>query len=98
MLFRSKPDPEIYETVLHRLNARSPALLRPQDCLVIEDSRAGIRSAHRAGMKVMAVATTYPAAELDEADLVVPGLDRATVGEVERWFRRKRSDTEAPTS
>lgn len=92
-----KPDPEIYETALHRLNATSPLLLCPQDCLVIEDSRAGIRSAHRAGMMVVAVATTYPAGQLDEADLVIPGLDRHTLATVEGFFRERSSNSE-PTA
>lgn len=84
-----KPDPEIYQTVLHRLNATSAVPLRPGDCLVIEDSRAGIRSAHAAGMMVVAVATTYPAAQLEEAELVVPSLDRHTLETAEELFRKK---------
>jgi beta-phosphoglucomutase-like phosphatase (HAD superfamily) len=71
-----KPDPAIYRLTLDRLNLRTPGStrLRPTDCLVIEDSLAGIRSALTAGMKVAAVATTYPAEKLGEADHVLSSL------------------------
>jgi HAD superfamily hydrolase (TIGR01509 family) len=76
-----KPDPAIYRHTLKLLNAREPRppLLTAQDCLVIEDSVAGIRSAQAAGMKVLAVATTYPAERLKEADAVVEGFQGLTV-------------------
>jgi len=72
-----KPHPAIYQLTLARLNARAPGsqILEPKDCLVIEDSIAGIQSAAKAGMKVLAVATTYPAHRLHEADRVVRDLE-----------------------
>ncbi len=71
-----KPDPAIYLHTLKRLNAQrpKPPLLRADECLVIEDSRAGIRAAKTAGMRVVAVVTTYPADQLSEADRTVPDL------------------------
>lgn len=69
-----KPDPAIYRMTLARLNNGTPAPLSASNCLVIEDSLAGIRAAGQAGMKVLAVATTYPAEKLVEADGVLPGL------------------------
>jgi beta-phosphoglucomutase-like phosphatase (HAD superfamily) len=47
--------------------------------LVIEDAPAGIQSAHAAGMKVIALASTYPASALSEADVVIPKLQRIQV-------------------
>lgn len=44
---RAKPDPEIYSAVATRL--RVP----PEDCVVIEDSMAGIESATKAGMSTI---------------------------------------------
>jgi HAD superfamily hydrolase (TIGR01509 family) len=72
-----KPDPAIYQLALARLNALAPGarILEPKDCLVIEDSLAGIHSAIKAGMKVLAVATTYPAHQLREADRVIHDLN-----------------------
>jgi sugar-phosphatase len=51
----------------------------PAECLVIEDAPAGIQSAHASGMKVIALTSTYPAAALNEADIVIPKLDRIQV-------------------
>lgn len=65
---RGKPDPEGYLTAAERL-ARFPA-----DCVVIEDTPAGIESAQAAGMRVVAIATTYPLERLTGADAVVERL------------------------
>lgn len=72
-----KPDPAIYLLTLKLLNGREPRppLIRPEECLVIEDSRAGIKAARAAGMNVVALATTYPAEQLIEAHLVLPSLE-----------------------
>ena len=69
-----KPDPAIYLLTLQRLNDFVRPLLRADECLVIEDSKAGIRAARAAGMSVLALATTYPADELHEAGCVMPSL------------------------
>ena len=81
---RGKPDPESYLTALRTLNAAAGAAppVRAAECLVIEDSRHGITAAHAAGMPCLAVATSYPAEALADADLVVKGfvgLDPETV-------------------
>lgn len=69
-----KPDPAVYLLTLRRLNDAGLPLLRADECLVIEDSKAGIRAARAAGMRVLALATTYPVGELGEADLVIASL------------------------
>ena len=46
----------------------------PADCLVFEDTPAGIASARAAGMRVIAVGDTYPAEELQTADAHVISL------------------------
>lgn len=63
-----KPDPEPYLKGAQRLG------FRPEECLVIEDAPAGITAGHAGGMKVIALASTYPAGELREADAVVSSL------------------------
>lgn len=50
---RKKPDPEIYLRTAERLQ------LLPQQCLVVEDALNGIRSAKAAGMRCLAVCTTF---------------------------------------
>jgi beta-phosphoglucomutase len=70
---QGKPHPEPYLTALERLQARHPEL-RAAECLVIEDSMAGIASGVAAGMRVLGVAHSYPAAKLAAAHRVVPAL------------------------
>jgi beta-phosphoglucomutase len=75
-----KPDPAIYRLTCERLNAVGAisCAITPADCLVIEDSLAGIRSAKAAGMRVLALATTYPIDKLGEADAVLSSLHDIT--------------------
>jgi sugar-phosphatase len=68
-----KPHPQPYLLGAERLG------FKPSDCLVIEDAPAGIRSAHAAGMKVIGLASTYPAAKLTEADAVVEKLNQICI-------------------
>lgn len=68
-----KPDPEPYRRGAELLKAN------PADCVVFEDAPAGIRSAHAAGMKVISMPTTYPVAELHEADVIIAGLSNLKV-------------------
>jgi mannitol-1-/sugar-/sorbitol-6-phosphatase len=68
-----KPDPEPYRKGAELLK------VNPATCVVVEDAPAGIRSAHAAGMKVISLPTTYPVAELHEADVIVSGLSNIQV-------------------
>lgn len=85
-----KPDPAVYRLALARLNASAPPAeppIEPGECLVIEDSLAGIEAALAAGMTAVAVATTYAADRLARARLVLPGLDAAALERMEALFR-----------
>lgn len=80
---RGKPDPEPY------LRAATELGILAARCVVVEDAPAGILAAKRAGMTVLAVTTTHPAAELAEADQVFSAMD-----EVTRYLRdQARSDS-----
>ncbi len=65
MVERGKPNPEPY------LKGASVLGFAPAECLVIEDTAAGIAAAKSAGMQAVGLTTTYPAHELREADVVV---------------------------
>ena len=52
-------------------------------CVAIEDSKWGIQSAKAAGLACVAVTTSYPAAELTEADLIVPGVPSLTLADLD---------------
>jgi beta-phosphoglucomutase family hydrolase len=62
---KGKPDPEIY------LKVASLLKVEPKNCLVFEDAVVGVNAAKAAGMKVIAVATTQPKAELADADKII---------------------------
>jgi beta-phosphoglucomutase len=66
----SKPDPEVFLEGARRLG------LRPEECVVFEDSEAGVEAARRGGMKVVGIGQGL------DADLLVTGLDRLTPDQV----------------
>jgi HAD superfamily hydrolase (TIGR01509 family) len=76
---RGKPAPDVYLAVAERLR------VEPGECVAVEDSANGVRSAAAAGMRVIAVPhLQYP---LDEdahtrAALVVAGIREVTVAAV----------------
>ncbi len=61
-----KPDPEIYFLAARQLG------IPPQDCLVLEDSPAGVKAALAAGMSVVAVSTPFTRQRLYESLLLPP--------------------------
>ncbi|TXH00602.1 MAG: HAD family phosphatase [Candidatus Moraniibacteriota bacterium] len=68
----AKPDPEIYDLALERLN------IAPQQAIIVEDAVNGIEAAHRAGIRVIAVAGTEKREMLLEAgaEVVVDKLSQ----------------------
>lgn len=66
----SKPDPEVFLEGARRLG------LKPEECVVFEDSEAGVEAARRGGMKVVGIGHGL------DADLLVTGLDRLTPEQV----------------
>ena len=69
---KKKPDPEIYNLALSKTG------LKPEECLVIEDSEKGIAAAKAAGMHVVATSNGYTEKEdLSDADLIVTCLGDA---------------------
>jgi beta-phosphoglucomutase-like phosphatase (HAD superfamily) len=81
---RGKPDPEAFHLALQRINGLLGSGVVPEECLVVEDSKAGIEAAHRAGMKCLAVANSYPLGELKSADWAVEGLGDVSLGRLEK--------------
>ena len=57
----SKPEPDGYLLAVELLNQQNPSLLlKPSECLALEDTPAGISAAKNAGMQVVGIANTYP--------------------------------------
>ncbi|MBZ5516524.1 MAG: HAD family phosphatase [Acidobacteriia bacterium] len=78
-----KPHPEIYLRTCEKLGHP------PAACVVFEDSFVGIEAAKAAGIKCVAVASTFPAEELRAhggADLIVPGFEHLNLDSLRRLF------------
>lgn len=89
---RGKPAPDAYLAALAEINKKYPdRRIRPEECLVVEDSKHGLLSARAAGMKCVAVTTSYPAEALAAADRVVPVLTAVRVRDLESLFASKAS-------
>jgi mannitol-1-/sugar-/sorbitol-6-phosphatase len=70
---QGKPSPEPYLTGAKLLG------FPPRDCVVFEDTPAGIVAAQQAGMRVVALTNTYPIEELSSATVVVTSLAEISV-------------------
>jgi len=84
-----KPHPESFLRGLELLNAvvsdgRAP--IRAGECLVVEDSIAGVQGSLQAGMVCLAVTNTYPRDKLEGAHRVVDTLDGLSLESLEELF------------
>jgi len=79
-----KPEPDGFIGALGRigylLRQRDPVLA--DECLVVEDTPAGIEAAHRADMKVLALCHMAPASDLAAADVVRPSISGLELDDV----------------
>lgn len=71
---KGKPDPEPYLLTSEKLGVTS------QECLVIEDSENGVKSAKAAGMKCVAITNTEKPDKLQLADRILNGYLEITEG------------------
>ena len=77
---RGKPAPDVYLEAARRLG------VAPERCAAVEDSHSGIRSAHAAGMRVIAIPNpSYPPDEetLALADETLASLEELTPERIE---------------
>jgi len=77
---RGKPDPQVFLVAAQKIG------MPPYRCVVFEDALAGIDAGRKAGMKVVAVATTNPPDRLTLAHRIVQRLDEISVDALERLF------------
>ena len=81
----SKPAPDPYIRAVGLLaKTMSGPPLKPSECVAIEDSRWGLESARTAGLRTVAVTTSYTAGELAIADLVIGSLADLDVDRLHR--------------
>lgn len=84
----SKPAPDPYRRAVARLADAIGGALRAVDCVAIDDSRWGLESARAAGLRTVAIASTYDASEFGDADLVLPSIDALDVDVLRALFSR----------
>ena len=74
-----KPSPAPYLLAFEQLQQVAGTPLDRRRCVAIEDSVWGLESARGAGLRCVGVTTSYGAAELTGAELVVDGLRALTI-------------------
>jgi mannitol-1-/sugar-/sorbitol-6-phosphatase len=73
MVTNGKPHPEPYTRGAELLG------LRPEECVVLEDSASGAKSGHAAGCRVLATLFSHSVEALAAADWIVPSLEDVSV-------------------
>src|SRR5262249_21531871 len=89
---RGKPAPDVYLEAARRLG------VAPEQCVAVEDSHSGIRSARTAGMRVIAIPNpSFPpdSDALALAGLVLDTIDELDVDAVETAASRLRCQARA---
>jgi HAD superfamily hydrolase (TIGR01509 family) len=73
---RQKPAPDIF------LAAAKKLTMNPSTCAVVEDAVNGVQAAKAAGMRCIAVATTFPLEGLQEADVLRGSLSQVKLSDL----------------
>jgi len=79
---KPKPHPQIF------LKAAEDLGIKPEDCIVFEDSLSGIKAANAAGMKVVGITTTHSADELHPVNLVISDFTGLTLNKLAALFEK----------
>ena len=74
---KAKPDPEVF------LKGAQELGLSPAECVVFEDSQAGLEAAHAGGMRAVGIGSRD---RLPQADLCLPGFEGVTTEQLERML------------
>lgn len=84
-----KPAPDLFVAALGRLGfiLRSRPPIEPGECLVIEDTAAGVKAARAAGMRVLALSQSAAQAELAQADVVRKSLAETDLDDLLRRLK-----------
>ena len=77
-----KPNPDIFLKVAKKL------MVKPENCVVIEDASSGIEAAKRGNMKAIGHLTKYhKKSELEKADLVIENFSDISYSKIHKIFK-----------
>ncbi len=87
---RGKPEPDGFILALGRLGflLRQRPPIAPSECLVVEDTHAGVEAARRAGMRVLALMHSAPEDEFSGADVIRPSFADTDLDQVLRLLSK----------
>lgn len=77
---KAKPNPDIF------LKAAEDMGIRPENCVVFEDSLSGVKAGNAAGMKVVGITTSHTANELQPVNRVITDYTELTARNVAALF------------
>ncbi|WP_342645753.1 HAD family phosphatase [Mucilaginibacter sp. CSA2-8R] len=83
---KPKPNPQIF------LKAADDLGIKPEHCIVFEDSLSGIKAANAAGMKVIGITTSHTADELQPVDRVINDYAEITEQELAALFEKEKHE------
>lgn len=89
---KGKPDPEPY------LKGAAALGFGARECVVIEDAPSGVQAGRAAGMRVIAVPTTYPVEQISGADYVIKRLSDLRVSVTNSSGRQNMLEILVPNS
>jgi len=81
---KGKPNPDGFLLTLQKLNEKSQDVIRPSQCIVIEDSYWGLEAARAAGMHTIAVTNSYDAEQLAMAEKIVTQLGELSINDLQK--------------
>lgn len=77
---KPKPNPQIF------LKAAEDLGIKPEHCVVFEDSLSGVKAANAAGMKVVGITTTHSADELHPVNFTITDYTGLTLNKLAELF------------
>lgn len=83
---KPKPNPQIF------LKAADDLGIKPEHCIVFEDSLSGVKAANAAGMKVIGITTSHMADELHPVDMVINDFADITEHQLAALFDKEKHE------
>ena len=81
---KGKPNPQIF------LKAAADLEMQPENCVVFEDSIAGIKAANAASMKIIGITTGHPGDKLQPANLIINDFTELNPQKIAGLFEQEK--------